>query len=119
MSNFRTHQEITWAEGHDPVPRHVVCAANKYGDVIICGARHHDKVMKSQIIAIGKGSHKAGYKFLRTNPVEGERTEQQGFIDQYGIWMSREEAAFIVVANKQHLRDVRFTSKGLFSENLY
>lgn len=119
MTNFRTHQEITWAEGHPPVPRIVVCAANKYGDVIIAGARHHDSVMKSQIEEIGGGDHKAGWTQLCDGTISGERAEQQGFIDQYGVWMSREEAAFVVTANKQS--GLRNPDHGgiLFSEDLY
>ncbi|MFT5707990.1 MAG: hypothetical protein ACI9ES_002292, partial [Oceanospirillaceae bacterium] len=27
----------------------IVCAANKYGDLILCGARHWDGVMHKQV----------------------------------------------------------------------
>ena len=116
VPEFKTHQEITWAIGHDPVPRHVVCAANRYGTTIIAGARHHDSIMRSAIAFIGGGDFRVGYEKLLEEA--GER-EQQGFIDQYGVFMSREEAAYIVVQNKQPLRDSKIVSRELYSENIY
>jgi len=59
-----------------------VCAASKYGDIIIPSARHHDKVMNDIIKAIGSDKLK---------PTK----DHQGFIDQWGVFMTREEA-FIV-----------------------
>ncbi len=109
MTNFRSHQEITWAEGADPVARHVVCAANKYGDIIVPGARHHDVGMNCLIAALG------GRKKLLD---DWNNAEEQGFIDQYGVFMSREEAAFVVVANNQPLRN-RDPGHRLYSEDLY
>jgi hypothetical protein len=90
------------------VIRHVVCAANKYGDLIICGARHHDKIMNAQIIAIGKDKCK---------PTEG----YQGFIDQFGVFMSREEALVTAKASGQKLNMARNSGNGkvLYSEGIY
>jgi len=88
------------------IDRHIVCAANKYGDLIICGARHHDKIMNS---VLGK---------IRAIDVDFERVGEQGFIDQYGTFVTREDAKEIVVANKQPLRDTPLYDV-LFSENIY
>jgi hypothetical protein len=95
--------------------RHIVCAANKYlvngEELIICGARHCDPIMSKQVMVL---------KLLTGNV----KIIDQGFIDQYQQWVSREDAAFIVQATKQPLRDYelhenRDGSYKLFSENLY
>ncbi len=87
--------------------RHVVCAANRYGDLIICSPRHHDKIMNAQIRAIGKGLCKptAGY---------------QGFVDQFGVFISREEAFVIAKASGQKLNLKRNSGNGkdLYSEGI-
>ena len=112
MDEWRTHQEITWAEGNDPVPRTVVCAANRYADkpeVILCGARHWDSVMRNMAEALGG-----------IDVVLSWGKEEQGFIDQFGVFMSREEAAYVVKANGQVIREPEELDRGyLFSENIY
>ena len=90
--------------------RRVVCAACKHGDLIICGARHFDKVMNSQIRAMGQ-SHK---------PYGSEW--QQGFIDQYGVFMGRKEAMQIAKNAGQKIdveRGCGGDSETLYSEGLY
>lgn len=84
------------------VQRVVVCAANKVGDVILCGARHWDAIMHKQAEAMGFEGHKA----------------DQGFIDQYGQFMDRKEARVVALASGQKLRDPDI-GDSLFSENLY
>ena len=87
--------------------RIVVCAACKYGDIIICGARHHDRVMNTVIKAIGPsiGQPVAGY---------------QGFIDQFGVFLSREEAIEVVKESGQPFDlDRNATELKLYSEGLY
>jgi hypothetical protein len=109
----RTHKEITWtANPYPPVPRHVVCAAVKFDTgLVITGARHWDSVMRN-IVEFGFG----GFSKFRDYHTE----VSQGFIDQYGEYMTRTEAAYIVNANNQHLRAVNpETITGLFSEDLY
>ncbi|MGZ8172982.1 hypothetical protein [Methylobacter sp.] len=88
------------------IERLVVCAAirNKYGR-IICGARHYDGVMHSQIMA-------SNDDWTRCNV-------QQGFIDQKGVFLTRHEAYEIAVANGQIKRRVGGDDGKLFSENLY
>ena len=111
-TKYRTHQEITWAEGHDPVARYVVCAANRFGDLVICGARHYDSVMCRVIKELG--GMEAVHDGLERDDIE------QGFIDQYGAFMSRDEAAFVVVSNKQAIAEPEQAELGrLISENIY
>lgn len=95
----------------------IVCAANKYvfelhyGEVeelIICGARHYDKVMNSVI-------KKIDHQYWK-NKVE----EVQGFIDRYGKFLTREEAYIIAKENGQIIRECgNPNSVELFSEHLY
>ena len=54
----------------------IVCAAMRHKDVIVCGARHFDTHMLSQINAMN----------LHTTEWE------QGFIDQFGHFLTRKEA---------------------------
>ena len=94
-----------WAENGIVKPQqYVVCAANKIGDVVLCGARHWDKVMRKQAEAMGI---KCG-------------NEEQGFIDQFGDFLTREEAMLIVKKNGQRFDIERNGGDvALFSEGLY
>lgn len=86
----------------------VVCAANYYPvvDLLVCGARHYDGVMREVLNTIDYPHYKReGY--------------QQGFIDQFGNFLTREEAWVIATANGQICRDVDTTPGKLYSEHLY
>lgn len=84
----------------------IVCAANKLpNEVILCGARHWDHIMCAQADAMG---------------VRGG-DEEQGFINQFGEFRTREEAMQIVLKNGQRF-DIDRNGGGdkyLFSEGLY
>jgi len=88
----------------------VVCAACRFKDVMLCGARHFDSAMLNQLEHMKEG----------TKPSDpGERWEQ-GFIDQFGDFLTREEAMQIVKENGQPFNIER--NRGdtyLFSEGLY
>jgi hypothetical protein len=87
----------------------VVCAACRSGSVVIAGARHFDKVMLSQLVAI-KSSRPLGNGW------------EQGFIDQFGDFLTREEAMKIAIASGQKVDIVRGCGgdkETLFSEGLY
>ena len=92
---------------NDPLKgkRRVVCAAMKDGTGhIICGARHYDPVMHQQI----------------NNSKYWEPDIQQGFIDQWCNFMTREEAFIVANASGQfHRRGGPANSKKLFSEDIY
>ena len=92
----------------------IICAANKLllSDgtiVVVTGARHWDK-----------GMHEIVDIFYSSLNKELE----QGFIDQFNNFYTREEAWIIAALNGQIIRrvggDVTSTGAGrLFSENLY
>lgn len=63
--------------------RRVVAAACKYGDVIFCGARHYDSVMRTQMKHFREEQE---LELLERGDVK------QGFIDQFGVFMDRQEA---------------------------
>lgn len=85
----------------------IVCAANLYvpTGLILCGARHWDNIMREQARAIFKDKEKV--------PVLGW---EQGFIDQYGTFLTRKEAMEIVIQNRQPFD---FERNGHQMEELY
>jgi len=97
-----------WEDNNIEKPQQiVVCAACKLEDgLILCGARHWDMIMIRQAQAMGSIKH-------------APRAEQ-GFIDQFGDFLTREEAMQVVKASGQ---DFSITNNGgdiaLFSEGLY
>lgn len=93
-------------------PRVVVCAANrsKFTGKIICGARHWDSLMRGQV-----NFHRAGQTRMPREWVGAE----QGFVDQFGNFMTREEA-WKVAEDANQIKYSRNYSKGtLYSEDLY
>lgn len=89
--------------------RRVVCAACRQGDLILAGARHFDTVMRAQLEAITGDCKLAG-------PWE------QGFIDQWGVFMDRKEAMRVAMAAGQPVdieRGCGGDSGTLYSEGLY
>lgn len=85
------------------VQRRVVCSANRFPDgVIILGARHWDPLMREHANLLGR---RGG-------------NEEQGFIDQWRVFMTREEAWLVAVDAGQIIRDVGCQGE-LYSENLY
>lgn len=94
---------------HSTKERRVVCASlyDKELDLNICGARHCDTVMWYQICAM------EGMK-------ERVPSMEQGFIDQWGKFMSREEAFEVATAAEQIIKKTgNPDSKELFSEDIY
>lgn len=85
----------------------VVCAANLVNGHLICGARHGDAVMLAQAALLGKA-----YSFMQESMVEG-------FIDQHGQFLTREEAWAVALAAGQIYRRVGGDEGCLYSENLY
>lgn len=84
--------------------RRVVCAAIRdHTGRIVCGARHFDAVMSRAI----------GEMMSFVIPWE------QGFIDQRGEFMTREEAHKVATEAGQILRRCGGDEGRLFSENLY
>ena len=94
--------------------RFVVCAACKYGDLIIAGARHFSPAMRSQLDRIRQD---------RLIDDDNLGRAQQGFIDQWDVFMSREEAYQVALAagqlNTRRSKSSNPGSTTLFSEDLY
>lgn len=89
-----------------PGDARVVCAACRDADGrIVTGARHFDAVMMEQI--------------RRSPKPNAWRGGEQGFIDQRGNFLTREQAREIAVQQGQILRRVGGDNLDLFSENLY
>lgn len=100
----------------EKLPQLIVCAANRYtilipetGEeyLIVTGVRHYDKLMHQQIRALDEEywSHKIA--------------EEQGFVDNRGNFLSREEALAIARLEDQIKRRCGSDDRKLFSENLY
>jgi len=90
------------------MPRRVVCAAIRAadGDVLL-GIRHYSADMHRQIAA-----RRDGEKFKHR--LDGD----QGFVDQHGTFMSREEA-YAVAALARQITDLDACGKGLNGPKLY
>lgn len=88
--------------------RRVVCAAIRAedGDIIV-GIRHYSPDMQAQI-----NSRFDGGKFLR------RRRDEQGFVDQWGVYMTRTEAWEVAKRQNQIIRNIGVEGE-LYSEHLY
>jgi hypothetical protein len=92
---------IVWKPGE----QRVVCAALRdAAGRLVTGARHFDQVMLEQI--------------KRGPDTDAWRGAEQGFIDQHGKFLTREEAMAIATKWGQIIRDDE-GRQSLFSENLY
>lgn len=98
------------SENDQPIrgTRRVVCAAIRAadGDVLL-GIRHYSRDMHAQIAA-----RKDGDKFKH------RLDEDQGFVDQFGVFMSREEA-YKVADEQGQIWDWRSCGQGLNGRKLY
>lgn len=101
-----------WEEnGIEKPQRIIVAAANKLDgtSLILVGARHWDDIMREQYYAAFPHSRKPHSALWI-----------QGFIDQFGDFINREEALAIAKASGQPLNMERNGStKELYSEGLY
>lgn len=95
----------------------VVAAACKIGDLVFVGARHCDIWMQGQILSLPEDVQ---------NGIQ-MRQDAQGFIDNHGHFLTREEAYIVAKAADQILyrcggdcveRDGQWVGI-LYSENLY
>lgn len=94
------------------VQRVIVCAACRYGDLVICSARHHDPVMNAQIRLLKESDEV---------DIINQGEYEQGFIDQWGNFLNREDALTVAIAAGQVnvRRQKTFPDTELFSEDLY
>lgn len=100
--------------------RRIVCAALRHPidhDLIITGPRHFDPIMRSQIRAWTLAA-----SVLADEMNAQWRCAQQGFVDQWGAFLTRTEAWTVAMAAGQVIRRVGGDERDggtLFSENLY
>ncbi len=88
--------------------RRVVCAAVRAADgELILGIRHYSPDMHRQI-----AQRTDGAKFM------GRHYEDQGFVDQWGQWMTREEA-YQVAKDTDRLTFPEACATGLDGDRLY
>lgn len=108
---------MSWKPDYSVTPQRIVCAANQHKDgAVVLGIRHFDEVMH-EIIHLRK----------EINPDENWDGCDQGFVDQFNNFLSREEAWVIAVKANQIYRLVggqteeskSETNVKLYSENLY
>lgn len=100
------------------VVRVVVCAACKYGDLIIPGARHWDPIMRALVDEIMPKDAEGRTQARIENRLSA--MENQGFIDQWGNFMSRKEALEVAKANGQYGRYREPQNQEImYSEDLY
>lgn len=93
--------------------RRVVCAAIRAADgSLLLGVRHYSRDMIEQIL-----SRHDGHKF------ECRLDDDQGFVDQWGVFMSREEAYRVAIAAGQRVDESKcgrgINGPRLYSEGLY
>lgn len=88
--------------------QYIVCSAIRQNGIVICGARHFDKIMHNQIKCLDKSID------IKVNKWE------QGFIDQFGKFLTRKEAFDIAIENGQKIDPNRNSNDIiLYSEGLY
>lgn len=88
--------------------RRVVCAAIRAADgSLLLGIRHYSRDMHEQI-----EQRAGGWKFLHRHD------EDQGFVDQRGVFMTREEAYQVAAAAGQ-IAYPEACGRGLFGPKLY
>lgn len=83
---------------------------------IITGIRHYSPEMRTTLRRIyGKGIKLLWFWLKKPYHL---RVKNQGFVDQYGIFVSRADAWYIAKSAGQIIREVSVPGE-LYSENLY
>lgn len=95
---------------NDPIAgiRRIVCAAMINQGIIVLGARHYDKLMHEHINLLKK----SGGSWNKA-------AETQGFIDQWGNFINREDALIVALAAGQRIKRCGGDENCLYSDNLY
>lgn len=82
----------------------IVCAANRLEDVVLLGVRHWDTHMRQMALRLGYTCNE---------------NWEQGFVDNQGAFLTREEAMDVAIEQNQIYRDIGYWSDELYSEHLY
>ncbi len=98
-------------------PQRVVCAAALMNDgLIVTGVRHYSPDMRATLRRLyGNGLRAFGRWWIKPYHL---RVKEQGFVDQYGIFLSRKEA-WVIADREGQMRHRASLPGTLFSENLY
>src|ERR1700689_984106 len=99
----------------------IVCAAVRHrGGRVVCGPRHFDVTMWSQILGLTQDEMiKALVETRDLSDVRDWGDAEQGFIDQHGTFLSRETAWGIAQDAGQIIREQGWQTGCLHSEHLY
>lgn len=98
-----------WLEDNTKRKPFIVCAANRYKDVVLLGPRHYNAPMRAMVMLLG----------LNTLHRYALGDEEQGFIDQWGAFYTREQAREVVIGTGQCKEEELDHMRELFSEDLY
>lgn len=92
--------------------RRVVCSAirNNTTGAVILGVRHYDKFMHESIKSLPLTKRKEWYT---------DANIEQGFVDNYYTFLTREEALAVALVADQRLSRCGGDDHILYSENLY
>ena len=89
--------------------RKVVSSACIAGGYLILGVRHWDSIMHSTADALGLSSKSKNH----------DPATDQGFVDNYGLYMGRKEAMLVAKAAGQILDESELRGDLLFSEDVW
>lgn len=116
MKDNICYQHLYWIYDEETyAQRVIVCAANKYilttgEELVVPCVRHTNPVLSQQIkVLMDVGLLEKGWCL----------PNDQGFIDQYYNWWSREDAYIIAEAANQINHERNGHQRDLFSEGLY
>jgi hypothetical protein len=103
-----------WRWDRFSVPLIIVSAANRYKDIIVMGPRHYSNLMHTAIEALG------GINLLMeySNANSEESEYEQGFVDQYNTFHTREEAFILATAAGQIRYPENCHNGRLYSEGI-
>ncbi|QFP93823.1 hypothetical protein [Pectobacterium phage Wc4-1] len=87
----------------------IVCAAYKYGELVVCGVRHGDRLMHNQLRASREDSP------FHTVPLD---QVVQGFVDSKGNFLDRKEALVVAQGAGQIIKK-NPPEDELYSEDIY
>ena len=127
MTNEEYLDSLPGPDERVDVPERIVCAANKYGDLIIAGVRHGCNAMcdnLEQAITLNYIRERLvvwdlekfdKIEFKHSGEIQGFLTSKYRFVDRYEAWK-------IALEQRQIVRRCHGDTKNdgkLFSENLY
>lgn len=103
--------------------RRVVCAANRIigpdkSEHLLIGARHWDKMMSAQLKVLKELWEADGWQTATGSLYKHNITIDQGFIDQHGVYMDREEACKVAEESGRRMF-ITGSKETLFSEDMY